>query len=135
MATKTTFIKIDRNIVKWRWYTEPNTLRVFLHLLLNANTAARRWGNITLQRGELATSISGISADLGLSYNTTKKAIRNLQSTNEISVAHHPHCTVITIENYNKYQSIQDKPKASKKVQPWVAKGMTKEAYDKWANQ
>ena len=37
VADQTTFIKIDRNIMDWRWYQDPNTFRLFVHLILRAN--------------------------------------------------------------------------------------------------
>ena len=36
MAEKTTFIKLDRNIIRWQYYKDPIVMRVFLHLLLTA---------------------------------------------------------------------------------------------------
>ncbi len=30
------FIKIHRSLIDWEWYTEPNTFRVFIHLLMLA---------------------------------------------------------------------------------------------------
>ena len=37
MADKTTFIKLDRNIIYWRWYKNPKMLSVFIWLLVKAN--------------------------------------------------------------------------------------------------
>ena len=31
------FIKLHRKILKWEWYDEPNTMRLFIHLLLTAS--------------------------------------------------------------------------------------------------
>ena len=36
MAEKSTFIKLDRNIVKWRWYKDINTFKVFESVRNNA---------------------------------------------------------------------------------------------------
>ena len=33
------FISLHRRIIEWEWYTEPDTFRVFIHLLMMANHA------------------------------------------------------------------------------------------------
>ena len=37
------YIKLHRSIMDWRWYDDPNTFRMFVHLLLKANHAAKDW--------------------------------------------------------------------------------------------
>lgn len=37
MAKKGNFVYIHRKIMDWEWYKDPNTFRVFLHLILRAN--------------------------------------------------------------------------------------------------
>lgn len=133
MPDKTTFIKIDRKITKWRWYTEPNTLRVFLHLLIIANYEQHQLGKLTIHRGEAMTSVNELSRELGLAYNTVKKALNNLVTTGEITIKHFPRCTLVKIINYNSYQA-SPRPAASGQ-KPWEKKGMAKEEYDRWANQ
>lgn len=31
------FVAFPRGLIDWEWYTEPNTARLFFHLLLTAN--------------------------------------------------------------------------------------------------
>ena len=63
MPKKSTFIKLNRKILKWRWYQDANTFRVFVHLILLANVTDRDFENITIQRGQLVTSQSHLSKD------------------------------------------------------------------------
>jgi len=105
MADKTTFIKIDRNILHWGWYKEGNTLRVFLHLLLTANIREGKFLGVTIKRGELATSQKSIAESLGISIQSVRTAILHLKSTGEITVSQHPRFSVISIPNYDLYQS------------------------------
>ncbi|MEE3498969.1 MAG: hypothetical protein VZS12_07535, partial [Ruminococcus bromii] len=72
MSEPTTFIKLDRNILRWRWYKKPNTLRLFVHLLLNANVVDRDFENITVCRGQLLTSRRSLSASLGISEQSVR---------------------------------------------------------------
>ena len=99
------WIKLNRNIVGWRWYQDANTFRVFVHLLLSANVSDNDFKTETIHRGELATSIGHISADLGITYNQTRTALEHLKQTNEITTKTMPKYLVISITNYDKYQS------------------------------
>ena len=104
MADKRTFIKLDRNIQVWRWYTNANTFRVFIHLLLNANIKANDFENAKIKRGELATSYDKIANTLKLSNQQVRTAISHLKSTGEITVTRYSKFIVISIVNYAQYQ-------------------------------
>ena len=106
MAEPSTFIKIDRNILDWRWYQDGNTLRVFLHLLLKANIKDKDFEKITIHRGEVATSYGSIADALGLSVKNVRTAIEHLKETGEVAVNRHPKFQVISIKNYDRYQAV-----------------------------
>ena len=105
MAEQTTWIKIDRNIERWRWYHDANTMRVFLHLLLHANVSDHEFQGETIHRGELATSIGNISVPLKITYDQARTALKHLKDTKEITTKKRPKYIVITITNYDKYQA------------------------------
>ena len=104
MGEKTTFIKLDRSIEKWRWYKDGNTMRVFLHLLLNANVVPHDFENITIERGSLATSYDSLSGTLNLTKHQVRTAITHLKDTGTITSKIHKKFQVITIVNYDYYQ-------------------------------
>lgn len=104
MATPTTYIKLDRNILRWGWYTNPNTFRVFLHLLLTANIADKNFENITVRRGKAVTSYEKLATALALSVQQIRTALMHLKSTGEITACQHAKYQVITVVNYNTYQ-------------------------------
>lgn len=104
MAEPTTYIKLDRNLLRWRWYKDSNTTRVFIHLLLTANYGDLDFENITVERGQIVTSYKSIGSFLGLSYQSVRTAIAHLKSTGEITVKTYPKYSVITIVNYGLYQ-------------------------------
>ena len=107
MAEPSTYIKLDRNISKWRWYQDANTTRLFIHLLLNANIEPRDFQKVTIQRGELATSYAHLAQDLGLSVKNVRTALEHLKATGEVASTKYSKFQVISIVNYCKYQ---DKP-------------------------
>lgn len=104
MAEKSTFIKLDRNIQEWRWYTNANTFRVFIHLLLNANIKPNDFENAKIKRGELATSYDKIANTLKLTNQQVRTAISHLKLTGEITITRYSKFIVISIVNYSQYQ-------------------------------
>lgn len=104
MADKTTYIKVDRNILKWRWWHTHNTLIVFLWLLINANVKDHDFENEKIHRGEVATSLKSISNATDLSIQSVRTALSHLKSTGEITSRSRNKYTVITIVNYSMYQ-------------------------------
>lgn len=105
MAEQTTWVKIDRNILNWRWYQDTNTKVVFLHLLITANVGDHDFRKDTIHRGELATSISHIAKAVGITYDQARTALTHLKDTNEITITRRPQYLVISITNYDKYQA------------------------------
>lgn len=104
MAEKSTFIKLDRNIIKWRWYQNSNTFRVFIHLLINANIESHDFEQAIINRGELATSYNSIANDLNLSIKSVRIAIDHLKRTGEVAVRKYPKFQVVAILKYDDYQ-------------------------------
>lgn len=104
MAEKTTWIKLDRNILSWGWYKNANTMRLFLHLLLKANIKDAKFMGTTIRRGQLATSYPSLSREVGLSVRSIRTALEHLKSTGEVTVQPHHDFSLITIQNYDRYQ-------------------------------
>ena len=61
MAKTTTFIKIDRNITRWQWWADSNTVKIWLYLLLNANVKQYTFQNFKIKRGQLVTSVGSLA--------------------------------------------------------------------------
>lgn len=106
MPEKSTFIKLNRKILKWRWYQDSNTFRVFVHLLLTANVTDRDFEQVTVKRGQLVTSVAHLSRDLKISVKSVRTALEHLKSTNEVAIRTTSKYSIITINNYNEYQKV-----------------------------
>lgn len=102
------FIKIDRNITKWRWFTNTNTFITFLTLLLLANYKDGDFENITIHRGQLAISHDSLSEITNLTISQVRTALNHLKQTGEITITRKPRYLLITIINYSKYQDIDN---------------------------
>lgn len=124
MAEKTSYIRVDRNIVKWRWWHHHNTLVVFLYLILSANVVDHDFEGVTIHRGEIATSLEKLSASCNLTIRQVRTAITHLKSTGEVTSRTYPRFQVITIVGYDKYQDLTGKT-------PYKRQGSDKQATSK----
>lgn len=102
------WIKIHRQILEWRWYSDINVTRLFLHLLLKANFDAKDWQDVTIGRGQLVTSIGRLAEQTSLSIKEVRTALKKLESTGEIVTKGANKFTTITICKYDTYQCLED---------------------------
>lgn len=106
------YIKLDRKILEWGWYKNINTKIVFLHLLLKANWKEGIFEGKVVPRGSFVTSAKSLAAELDLTEDEIRTAIKHLVSTKEITKQITNKYTVISIVNYDMYQSdYQTNPK------------------------
>mgnify|MGYP000954290275 CR=1 FL=1 len=99
------WIKLHRSMLEWEWYTEPNTFRMFMHLLIVANHEPKKWRGITIGRGQRLTSLSHLATETGLSAQSVRTSINRLKSTGEITSEATSKFTMITLCNYGTYQA------------------------------
>ncbi len=104
MAEPTTFIKLDRNIINWRWFKDHKTYKLFTYLLVVANITDKPWRDIVIKRGQLVTSIAHLAEETGLTEREVRTALNRLKTTQEATSLSSPQYTLITIENYDVYQ-------------------------------
>ncbi|MCP4324155.1 MAG: hypothetical protein GY787_20325 [Alteromonadales bacterium] len=100
----TGWVKLHRKITEWEWYSDVNTTRVFLHLLVVANHKDKKWRGIDIKRGQRLTSISALSKETNLTIKNIRTAIKRLKSTNEVASYSTAQHTVFTMVNYDLYQ-------------------------------
>lgn len=99
------FIVINRKILKWHWYDDVNVTRLFIHLLLIANWEDKKWHGILVKRGQVITGRKTLSKETGLSEQQVRTSLDKLISTKEITKSTTNKYTIITVNNYTKYQN------------------------------
>lgn len=99
------FILLYRQITDWEWYQNPNTFRVFLHILLKANFTDGRFEGRDIKRGQLVTSLDHLSKETKLTVKEVRTAINHLIGTGELASESCNRYRVITVIKYNEYQS------------------------------
>ncbi len=82
---KKMFVKLYYSLLDWAWISDPNTLVVFIHLLLNANRKNQPYKKGVICKGEVLASYDYLSEKTGLSKQQVRRAVKNLIDTKEIS--------------------------------------------------
>lgn len=99
------YVKISRKILEWEWYKDVNTKVLFFHILLKANWKLGRFQGTEVPRGSFVTSQQNLALETGLTLKNVRTALKHLENTGEVAVNRHSKFSVITIKNYDKYQS------------------------------
>ena len=108
MREPTTYIKLDRNIMSWRWFKDPTTLAVWIWLLISASIDTQEYRDLKIERGQVCATYSKISQDMGLSIKQVRTAIQHLTKTGEIEkIGQTQNYPIFNIVGFSRYQ---DKP-------------------------
>jgi len=99
------WIKLHRELISWEWYTDHNTCRLFIHCILRANHTNTKWRGTQLNRGQFLTSLESLSNETGLSVSQIRTGFKKLESTNEIASLSQARSRIVTVLNYDSYQS------------------------------
>jgi len=109
------WIKLHRGLTEWEWYTDANTMRVFIHCLLKANHTDKKWRGHDIKRGQFIGSYDSVAKDLNLTVSKVRTSLNKLKLTGEMTIKGGNQHTVFTIENYDSYQSLADESQTDDK--------------------
>jgi hypothetical protein len=98
------FIKIHRQITEWEWFSDHNTFRLFIYLLLTANFEDRKWRGILIKRGQIVIGRTELAKSTHLTEQQVRTSLNKLKSTNEITIKTTNKFSVVELVNYNVYQ-------------------------------
>lgn len=99
------YIKLNRKMLDWEWYTNINTCRLFIHMLLKANWKDAKFQGTTVPRGSFISSVCKLAEETALTEREIRTAISHLKLTGEVTSKSTNKYTVFTVINYNFYQS------------------------------
>ena len=103
-------MKLSREkMFDWRWLNNQTKFYVFFRLLLMANFNDKPCELITVRRGQLMFSYESLSATLGVSVQTLRTTLRDLQKTNEINIQSTRRYSILTICDYDSWQWDENK--------------------------
>ena len=98
------YIKIDRKILDWEWWSDVNTYRVFTYCLIRANWKETKFQGVDIPRGSFVTSLANLAKFTNLSVRQVRTALEHLKSTGELTIIRHSKFSVVIVNNYIQYQ-------------------------------
>lgn len=107
------FVKLHRSLLKWEWYDDLNTFKLFMHLLLTVNYYDSKWHGVMIKRGSRAISRNKLAKETKLSEQSVRTAIKHLISTGELTKQNMGQYSILTITNNDKYQDVSNMPTES----------------------
>lgn len=103
------WVKTHRKVATWEWYKEPNMYHLFSHLILSANHKDGRWKGIDVKRGQVITGRKSLCEQTGISERSIRTCLSKLKATSEVTIKTTSKFSIITICNYEEYQSKEEK--------------------------
>lgn len=100
------YIKLYRSLLDWQWHDDPNTLSVWIHLLLKANFKPTVWHGINLKPGQIITSRASLAKETGLSERQIRTSLTRLKTTECLTIETTSKYTLISIINFGFFQDI-----------------------------
>lgn len=99
------YVKLSRGLLEWEWYSDINTSRMFIHMLLKANWKDGNFKGVIVPRGSFISSIGKLIDETGLTEREVRTAITHLKKTGEVTSRTTNRYTVFTVVKYDMYQT------------------------------
>lgn len=78
------WIKLHRSLKDWEWYSDHNTTRLLIHLLISVNYEDKQWKNEIVKAGTMITSWENLSYETGLSLKQVRTAMSKLERGRQV---------------------------------------------------
>ena len=104
------YIKLFRSILSWEWYTNIPVRILFEHCLLRANHKDNKWHGQNIKKGSFVTSYENLAFETGLTKSQIRTALDKLKMTRELAHESHSAYSVITVKNWDRFQSDSTQP-------------------------
>jgi len=101
---ETGYIKLFRKIDEWEWYSDGNTFRLFLELLLRANYKSSKYRGYDVPRGSVIFGRKEFAKKLKMSEREIRTSLSHLKSTSEVTTKSTNRFTIVCICQYESYQ-------------------------------
>lgn len=98
--TSAGFVAIPRGITSWEWYDDPNTCRLFFHLMLTVNYQSKEWRGIAIEAGGRVASLSILAEETGLTVRNVRTSLERLEATSYVTIKKTNKYSIVTINNY-----------------------------------
>lgn len=98
------WIKFYRSFRKWEWRDCPNTVCLFVNLLIEVSYEPSKYRGLEIPAGSGVFGREKLAVMTGLSIQGVRTSLARLESTNEITIKTSNQFSIISITNWEKYQ-------------------------------
>ena len=99
------FVKVYRSILTWKWYTDPEMMRLYFHLLLTVSYEEGEYAGIQLKPGMRVCSYNILAIETGMSLQQVKYCIGKMKSRGIILYKPHGNYSVLTLCEPKKFST------------------------------
>jgi hypothetical protein len=105
------WVKLYRNLEKQPWYGKPNTVALFIHLLIKCtrNTDGHsifyKGKEVKLLPGQYWTTHRRLMKEIGVTHRNLRTSFEILKTTHTLTHETSTQGTIITVNNWDKFQS------------------------------
>lgn len=103
------WVKLHRKLLEWEWYGDAHMVHLLVHLLLTASHERKEYKDLTIKRGQLATTTKELSEALGTSRASIWRRLKRLEMERFVELEVKHKMTIITICKYDSYQENKKK--------------------------
>ena len=103
-----TWVKLYRKFDEWEWFTNSDMVHLFIFCMIKANHKPKKWNGITIERGQFVTSLRSLNEATGIPIRKIRTGINRLKSTHELTSKATHQFTILTVCNYDSYQSVEN---------------------------
>ena len=115
------WVKLHRKITEWGWYSDSQTVHMFVHLLLKAQHSPTEWRGQKLNPGQFVSGRKQLSAETGISEQSVRTVLNRLKSTNELTIESTKAFSIFTLNSWHIYQcDINTQPTNQPTNQPTI---------------
>lgn len=93
------YVTLPRSIAKKEWFTEGNTLKLYITLLFNAAFKDTETGGVAVKKGQFLTSFRNLAAITNTSEQQIRTAIKHLEASGDITLQSTSKFSIVTLNN------------------------------------
>ena len=98
------WIKIYDKLLEWEWWDNALMVKLWIYILLSANSKPKKWKGNVIERGQFVTSQLYLAEMLDCSPRYVYKMLKRMVASGNITYIGTNKNTIITVCNYDSYQ-------------------------------
>lgn len=102
------FIKLNRQLLEWRYWYSETAVKLWILILMKANWKDGWFMGDRIPRGSLATSMASLAFEAGCSESTVRRWLGRFEADGQITRRVTNRFTQINVINYGFYQDVPD---------------------------